>query len=475
MKFKIQDLLTLLIGLFLLGSCKDDSTIGLDLDPNTALEGKLIDTLTVRSQLMAEEAVQTGALVRYPLGYMNDPVFGKTEASLALTVNTPGDNFDFGTNPILDSAVLVLPYSTQFYGDTTTSSYSIDIRQLKNDISKDQSFLSSRTYPEESFLIANKTGKIYPKTKFKIVDVIKDRSDTLKAVAPQIRIKLDKGFITTNVLGQTKTLTVSQFLTYFRGLKVSINKTRSTGNLGFMFFNLASDQSSMELYYKRQNATNTALIDTVKTAFPIATDQSPVVASVTHDYAGTPIINQLSNTSVQYPVTYLQGLSGLRNRLSFPFLKTLRDKVGKVVINKAELVVDVSAGTNVAPYGAPYRLGLYRFDIANQRQDIPDRRTFQSRFQNLISGDVAFGGFFDSIKNHYVFVITSYVQNILDGKDEDYGTFLSVTPSTEFNYLSPSLGVADRTVIGSGSKNASGTLINPSNRIKLNIFYTKIN
>ena len=118
---------------------------------------------------------------------------------------------------------------------------------------------------------------------------------------------------------------------------------------------------------------------------------------------------------------------------------------------------------------------LTTFDIANQRQDIPDRGIFQSRFQDLITGDVAFGGFFDSIKNHYVFVITSYVQTILDGKDEDYGTFLSVTPSTEFDYLSPSLGVADRAVIGSGSKNSSGILINPSNRIKLNIFYTKIN
>lgn len=475
MKFKTQDLLTLLIGLFLFASCKNDSTIGLDLDPNTALQGKLLDTLTIQTQLIKEEAVQTGALARYPLGYMNDPLFGTTDASLAISVNTPSDNFDFGTDPVLDSAILVLPYSSQFYGDTTTSIYSIDVRQLKDDISKAPSFLSNKTYPEESFLIGNKIGKIYPNTGFKVVDIVDKQSDTLKSVAPQIRVKLDKSFIASNLIGQTKNLTVAQFLTYFKGLKVSVNKTSSSGNLGVMYFNLSSDQSAVELYYKRKNATDAALIDTVKTAFSISTDLSPNAASVTHNYSGTPIETQLNNPTVQHSVTYLQGLAGLRNKISFPYLKTLKDKIGKVVINKAELVIDISSGTNVAPYKAPYRLGLYRFDIASQRQDIPDRGIFQSRFQSPILGDVAFGGFFDSIKNHYVFVLTSYIQDIIDGKDEDFGTFLTTTPSTEFNYLSPSFTTAERGAIGSGAKNASGALINPSNRIKLNIYYTKIN
>ena len=475
MKFKTQDLLTLLIGLFLLASCKDDSTIGLDLDPNTALQGKLLDTVSVHSQLIAENAVQTNSLVRYPLGYMNDPIFGKTESSLAVTVNSPMTNYSFGTNPVLDSVILVLPYSTELYGDTATSVYSVDVRQLKVDISFDKSFLSSRTYLEEPALIGNKTGKIYPNTKFKVVDIVTDKPDTLKGVAPQMRIRLDKNFFTNNIVGLTDFMNLDQFVSNFRGLKLSINKTNSSGNLGVMFFNFTTAESSVEIYYKKQNNTNAALRDTIKAVFPIATNLSPVAASIVHDYTGTPVLTQLNNTAVQYPVTYLQGLAGLKNKISFPFLKSFRQNVGKIVINKAELVFDVSAGTNVAPYSASPRLGLYRYDIASQRQNITDRTLFQNQYQNATSGDVAFGGYFDSIKNHYVFVITSYIQDIMDGKDEDYGTFVSVTPSTEFTYLYPSAATAGRVAIGSGAKNTSGQLINPANRIKLNIYYTKIN
>lgn len=47
MKFLRLDLLTLLISLFILNSCKNKDTIGLGADSSTQLNGSLIDTSTV--------------------------------------------------------------------------------------------------------------------------------------------------------------------------------------------------------------------------------------------------------------------------------------------------------------------------------------------------------------------------------------------------------------------------------------------
>jgi uncharacterized lipoprotein YajG len=77
MKFTKQDLLTLLIGLFLFASCKNPDGVGLDVDPNAAITGTLVVS-PVKSQLVQEDAANTAGLNRYPLGYMVDPTFGKT-------------------------------------------------------------------------------------------------------------------------------------------------------------------------------------------------------------------------------------------------------------------------------------------------------------------------------------------------------------------------------------------------------------
>jgi uncharacterized lipoprotein YajG len=59
MKFYKIDLLTLLIGLFLFASCKSSNTIGLDVDPETAVSGELIDSVTIRTQTLLDDPTTT--------------------------------------------------------------------------------------------------------------------------------------------------------------------------------------------------------------------------------------------------------------------------------------------------------------------------------------------------------------------------------------------------------------------------------
>jgi hypothetical protein len=478
MKFTKLDLLTLLISLFLFASCKNSNTIGLDLDPATQISGTLVDSLTVLTKTVADDPTYTWIaiptttnlnLARHPLGYLVDPVLGTTESSLSMGVNLPSSAFSFGNTPVLDSAVLVLPYSTQFYGDTTTSVYSIDVHQLTSDISRGNSFTTSQVYPFAPAVIGNFTGKIKPTTPLKITNIVTARVDTVGAVVPQLRIKLNNEFIQSTILGvDTSQLKNNPaFANYFKGLHINLNKTTSTGTGGMMFFNMSSTTTArIELYYKRKNATTATNIDTLMTGFPVAlSGVNPVAATINHTYSEE-VTTQLADVSnKQYNVTYLQGLAGLRNKVSFPYLKTFYDKFGvkagsKIIINKAELVVDVSSGTDVAPFAAAPRLALYRLNIAGQRVNLPDNLATDPRI------NTNFGGIYDLTNKRYTFIVTSYLQDLLDGKTEDYGTFLATSPSTEFS-LTPTVTAASRVVIGS--------FTNPTNKTKLNIFYTVVN
>ena len=59
MKFTKQDLLTLLIGLFLFASCKNPNGVGLDVDPNAAIQGTLVNDQLVTSQTVKEPDLMT--------------------------------------------------------------------------------------------------------------------------------------------------------------------------------------------------------------------------------------------------------------------------------------------------------------------------------------------------------------------------------------------------------------------------------
>lgn len=477
MRFLKLDLLTLLISLFLFASCENTSTIGLEVDPGSAVQGNLIDTATISSRTVREDAAATGALTSYPFGHINDPLLGSTSASLALSVNLPSDAYDFGTNAVLDSAVLIMNFSSGFYGDSTVN-YNIDVHQLTNNLAKETSFLSSRTYAKESTLLANYNGKVFPTTPYKVTNIVAGAPDTLATVTPQIRLRLNNSFVTNNVLALpagTKKYN-SYFQQAFKGLHVQIRPTATTtmGNGGVMFFNFSNTSSTtatsgLVLYYKKQNATTTTHTDTVSINFPISNALSPVAASVAHTYS-TEVQNQLDAPAAQFGFTYLKPLGGLRNKLSFPYLKKLKAEVGKMVVNKAELIVDLRSGTDVAPFRAAPRLALYRFDIAGQRQNLPDNDVGngQTTFGDPRANPTTFGGYFDSVNKRYVFSVTAYIQDLLDGKTEDYGTYLAVTP-TSAHQVTPSFNTASRAVIGSFKKiPAAG-----DNLLKLNIYYTK--
>ena len=480
MKFIKQDLLTLLIGLFLFASCKNTNSIGISPDPDLAIKGEL-DTMLVALKTVPDEVKTSLGFPRLPLGYINgDPIFGNTEASLAMSVTLPGGNYKIGQSPVIDSAVLVLPYSTQFYGDTATSVYSFNVHQLQKDLALEKSFMTNKVWPVQDNIVGAFTGKIQPKTPVKITDIVTGGVDTLVTIPPHIRIKLSNEFIQNNILNldSASTSKNGKFTAAFKGLHVSVNKTNSTGKGGIMFFDFTGANANVQLYYKRQNASTSTATDTIAVSFPIASTTGPIAATVKHDYTGTPVETQLSepNPATPYSVTYLQALAGVRNKISFPSLNKFIERVkdgnadAKIVINRAELVVNLANGTDVAPFTPAPRLALYRLDIANQRANIPDNDVPTQTSGNpykYAGSELAFGGFYDSTNKRYIFTVTSYLQDLIDGTTQDYSTYLSASSLTEFN-IAPSISSAARSVINT-SYPAAG-----NKGIELKIYYTKV-
>ena len=460
MKLFKLDLLTLLISLFILSSCQDTESIGLEVDPATEIKGSLIDTITINASTVVEDSIITNSLEQYPLGYLNDQIMGKTSASIGMSLTLDPPGLSFGTNPVLDSAVLVLYYGREFHGDST-SKFQIEVRQLANALNESSIHYNTKTIGSNSQILGSKLSNFNFKDSVKVTELVKGKPDVQRSKAPHLRIQLDKNFISNNLLiANTTTLSSNLELNKaLKGLYLSVNNAQTTGKGGIAFFNL-TDSSRLEVYYKSENGT---AIDTTLQKFPIKNNLSPVVANFKHDYTGTAIQTQLNNPNTKFDNTFVQGLAGLRTKLNFPHLDKLKS-LGNITINKAELVVTVVGGTD--QFKPAQRLLLYQTDIAKQRQLIQD-----FGINPVISlTDLDFGGFYDRTNKRYKFVITTYIQDMLRGRTKQYDTYIAPV-TINYNRQSgpvPSGATATSAVIGSGKAGVSY-------KMKLNIIYSKVN
>lgn len=459
MKLHKLDLLTLLISLFILSSCQNTDSIGLDVDPATEITGTFTDTTTVVSFTAKDDSMITNTLQKYPLGYFIDPIFGKTTANIAMSLTLDPPGLSFGTSPVLDSAVLVLYYANEFYGDST-SNFQVDVHQLNNALSTSVQYFNNQPQSHGSSVIGSKRLRFSIKDSVKITEIVTGKPDIQVTKQPQMRIPINSNFVTTNFLNASSTILSSNDLLNrsVKGFYLTINEAQSTGPGGVAFFNL-TDSSRLEVYYKSQNGT---LTDTVLHKFPIVNNAVPVIADFKHDYTGTAIPANLNSTS-QQNITYVQGLAGLRTKIRFPHIEKLKN-LGNITINKAELIVSVVGGTDA--FKPASRLIMYRTDIASQRQFIPDFST-EPAFSLT---DADFGGFYDPSKKHYRFQITSYIQDILKGKLKQFDTYIAPVNVDYNRSVGPAASgsTAGGSVLGSGKSGLSY-------QMKLRIIYSKIN
>lgn len=483
-----RDLLTLLISLFVLSSCTNPSGIGLDIDPEDELVYGLVDTLTLKAVTVREDSALSfsNGQGQTVFGWYHDPVIGTTVADLALAIGKPATVPRLRSDAEIDSVVLVIPYGTEYFGDTLYPNFRLQVRQL-GETYRD-GYYSGRAWSVNPTVIGTKSISRFTYRQNDSVEIRRhiDGRDTVVQDIPQLRIALDANFFKTLFSETIDSATMANDTSYYnhvKGLYLSVDSSAMTGIGGLVALRGISDKTGIEMVYRQHNGKDgdDAGIDTVRTFLPTTVSDSyygtnypRMTSTVRHTYTAT-VQAQLDHPDEDHPQLYLLAPAGLRARLRIADIDALKGR--GLAINKAELVVyvDEEATGNSFDLQAP-RLVLYREDIAGQRLPLPDgdSRSSGSSFR----GDArslwyrygnwrAFGGELDTAQNRYVFHLTSYIQDLIQGRINSPEFFLAPAAVTD-NYIPhyPILNGSGRAIIRNGDSN-------PALKMKLNIYYTQ--
>ncbi len=479
MKFFRLDLLTLLISLFILNSCKNQDSVGFAAHGTNQISGSLVDTSTIIINTVPEDSVITSGLQKNPLSFFKDVIYGTTVSNLATDINLPGNaayTLPSGTI-IIDSARLVLKYADGFYGDISESLYTINVYQLNEKFNTTTTYYNDKTWNYNSSNLIGSTSQMKPPfvprphDSLTIAAIVTGGPDSTMRVPPQVRIPISSDFVNKvlfNANGQTLSSNAI-FQNVNKGLYITIDQNKSSGPGGTLMF---APSDSLAVYYRTLNGS---VIDTAVVYMPITN----FAANITHSYTATVQAaikagHDSPNTSAN--TFYLQGLGGLRAKIAFPnFLVNLRNSLLKkdsdIVLNRAELVISPQPGSTnpLSTYTPISKITMYKLDIAGQRTQLADATGDPRSF-----GVGTFGGFYNANppppnSPGYHFVITAHLQDLMLGKNIDYGTFIAPVDTTNTNSvdIAATPQVAARTV-GVGSDKSQTV------QIRLNVIYTKV-
>ncbi|MDD3280481.1 MAG: DUF4270 domain-containing protein [Bacteroidales bacterium] len=390
------------------GCKEEDNIVGLDVQPDSDKLSLLFnDTTSIYAYSLMEDSIPTDETSLSVLGFVSDPVFGKTQAGIYSQFRLAVTALDFGDSAVLDSIVLSLAYDG-FFGDTLNP-FMVKVYEL------DESIDIKKTYYNTSSLSYNPTNltettnfHVYPKPKS-----VNPVDSTQKK--PVIRIPLSKTYGNEKFIAKSGTSELENndnFLAYFKGLYVLAEGVSNNGSM--VYVDMLDAWSCLTLYYHNKEKKG------LKHSF-IIKEAAARFTSINHfDYgdAHTSLKKQILDkdyTEVEEKL-YVQASGGVKTLLRFPHLKAMFENQ-KVVINKAELVITRS-DDDYSVFFQPPALDMYykKDSMASTSYYLPD----------FLIGSDYFGGTYNTNKQEYRFRITQYVQNLIMGDTEDYPLHLVV-------------------------------------------------
>lgn len=406
--------------MFSLG-CKDENELGLNILPTSDLINTVFsDTSTVITSTAYDDSVRTDELSIQLLGSDSDQVFGTSNAGIFAQVNLEGTPA-FGLSADGDSIFLSLAY-LDYYGDTTTAQ-TVHVYRLIDPMYIDSTYYSWKYFTHDSL---NELGSLNFSPKPNSWDTV----NNLPAI-PQIRIRLADWLADSIVaqVGSGTFLSNELWLNYFKGIYIKADPISNAGAISYLnFFN-----SKLTMYFH-----NT--IDTTAYVFSLTGSR---VNRFNHNHATLAAGNHIGNPADT--VNFLQSMAGLKTTIKFPYLKHFKDS-GSILIHRAELSITAEPGGINTPL--PDNLILITRNSAGEK-------VFPVDYYET-SG--YYGGNLNPSTNVYTFNIARHLQRYVDG----------IVDNADFELIVSGNGViADRAVIKSGSS--------ASNRMKLSIYYTKLN
>lgn len=420
--FRLKSFIVIGIMVFSLSffACNEMDEIGLDLIDNP-LQSNSTDTITLVAYTQMEDSLTTNKNELSLLGFINDPVFGKTSAGIyteALPRKLPPTFADIHPDSLrIDSVILSMVY-VGYFGDTTQTHH-VRVFELDEVIPSDSIIYSNRQIEtREEILVYNAEFLPFP------TDSVYLGVDNKPSKA-QLRLRLDNEFGRRFIEDEDTLSEMSineDFRSYFKGFYVSLEELAQPGSM--LFFNLRDTLSKFTVYYGTQGVENQYTLNFLMSD-PLARRFNHY-ENFDHQFVDNNIRAQIheGDTLQGDSLLFVQSMSNLRVKIQMPYMQDFMEGTqGNIAINSARLIIPVDDDYLQDTLELARNLLLFREDPLQPGNII-----------NLDDQFVApgyFGGQLDTLKREYSFNITRHLQGVIDDASLNTPLYLRVSGAAQ--------------------------------------------
>ena len=176
-------------------SCSDPTLVGAGLLEDDKADVGFSDTLSITATTITNDSIRTytpftsSQLSSYLFGHLNDPILGRSVASIYAQVYPESNSQNFLESTVVDSIVLVLPYEVDnFYAKAGGEVFGIEVLQLAETLLEDEEYFSNQTVGTEPVSIGS-TQAMVSIDSLEFTDY--EGTDTVAVKFPHFRINLD--------------------------------------------------------------------------------------------------------------------------------------------------------------------------------------------------------------------------------------------------------------------------------------------
>ncbi|MCU7612953.1 DUF4270 domain-containing protein [Chryseobacterium sp. GMJ5] len=504
----------IILGGVLFHNCEPEpDSLGEQLFLDGAANGNEVSYDLTAYNISNNDSVRTDAskLGAATLGAFNEGQFGLQKASYFTQLRLPAYDPDFGTSAAVDSVVLVIKptYASDTLTTTTDENYvypdgNIAAKKVVSNypvvkygkykingalpsytirVHEVTEFLngySDIAYSNKNYSIGTELGSKAFNGYVNSVAITKDsdNSSLYTSSAVGLRIPLSSTFFKTKIIdkkGQLELKDVSNFIRYFRGLRISVDDNENDGYL----FQFSPSTVELVMYYKSVDTGSTTATQK-KYAFSVGNGNAHI-SYYKYDRAGSALqAASIGNTATGDLKLFAQGMGGNSIGIKFPAatinqLKTLyQNNKAAIISAKIRMYTDPVAWNN--KYKKPQK-----DDITILQKDIVDGKATTNFTEDLLKlGGIptfAYMRVYDLDKNpaYYDFTVTQSLKDIVEsGKDYqnkyfklDMASFIPSGSGTGalagYQYTSRPFSTTRAVFVGSDPNNA--------NRIQLKVTY----
>jgi len=343
-------------------SCEDPTTLPVSkVFSANKLQSVFIDTFSVVTSVVQLDSIVTSGSGTLLLGKYKDVELGDISVSSYFQI-LPSGVFLPDRTSVFDSIVLVLPYSHDFVGDTTTT-MRVNVHQLTQQMiiptfpnvpnikvpifNFGNGFYNTSKMTYKPTPIVSKTIKVFPRRDTVTIRMPDDLGKKWFSLA-----QYDSGRLFSNPINFINA--------YFYGLHINVDPSTNACVVGFKTAGV-----KVRMYYKR--FVGNYLVRS-HTDFTLSSNAYQF-NHIDYDRSGTSLASlqklHAMSTKLTNNTAYVQMGAGLVTRLDFPSLKNFISINNGVILNAAYLEVYPIRGSYPKTFLPPPSLQLYATDESN--------------------------------------------------------------------------------------------------------------